>query len=90
MVQASARNYDDEAPRAIYPTVSMQAARTKMFTNETVGRVADGGVRIHGAAGTINDDKFERFYRDVRLLRLVEGRIQVQQLAIRRHLMREA
>jgi acyl-CoA dehydrogenase len=32
----------------------------------------------------------ERFYRDVRLLRLYEGTTQIQQLIIGKHLMRQA
>jgi len=42
------------------------------------GRVADRGVRIHGGSGYINETKVERFYRDVRLLRLYEGTTQIQ------------
>jgi acyl-CoA dehydrogenase len=52
-----------------------------------VGRVADRGVQIHGGAGYINEYKVERFYRDVRLLRLYEGTTQIQQLVIGKHLM---
>jgi acyl-CoA dehydrogenase len=55
-----------------------------------VGRVADRGVQIHGGAGYINDYPVERFYRDVRLLRLYEGTTQIQQLIIGRELLRQA
>jgi len=68
----------------------MQASCTKMFTTEMVGRVADRGVQVHGGAGYINEYKVERFYRDVRLLRLYEGTTQIQQVVIGKHLMREA
>jgi len=60
-----------------------------MFATEMVGRVADRGVQIHGGAGYINEYKVERFYRDVRLLRLYEGTTQIQQLIIGRHLMQQ-
>ena len=90
LVQATARQYDAKAPGAADPEVSMQAACTKMFTTEMVGRVADRGVQLHGGAGYINEYKVERFYRDVRLLRLYEGTTQIQQLVIGRHLTREA
>lgn len=59
-----------------------------MFTTEMVGRVADRGIQVHGGAGYINDYKVERFYRDVRLLRLYEGTTQIQQLVIGKQLMR--
>ena len=60
-----------------------------MFTTEMVGRVADRGVQVHGGAGYIREYKVERFFRDVRLLRLYEGTTQIQQLIIGKHLMRE-
>lgn len=90
LVQATAQKYDAKLPGATDPEVSMQAACTKMFTTEMVGRIADRGVQIHGGAGYINEYKVERFYRDVRLLRLYEGTTQIQQLVIGRHLMRAA
>ena len=52
------------------------------------GRVADRGVQVHGGAGYINEYPVERFYRDVRLLRLYEGTTQIQQIIIGRELMR--
>jgi acyl-CoA dehydrogenase len=88
LVQATARRHDAKPAGAIDPEVSMQASCTKMFTTEMVGRVADRGVQIHGGSGYINEYPVERFYRDVRLLRLYEGTTQIQQLVIGKHLMR--
>lgn len=90
LVQAVAHRYDDKPFGTSDPEVSMQASCAKMFTSEMVGRVADRGVQIHGGAGYINEYKVERFYRDVRLLRLYEGTTQIQQLVIGKHLMRAA
>ncbi|MDO8177852.1 MAG: acyl-CoA dehydrogenase family protein [Undibacterium sp.] len=89
LVQAAARCYDAKPFGITDPEVSMQASCSKMFTTEMVGRVADRGVQIHGGAGYINEYKVERFYRDVRLLRLYEGTTQIQQLIIGKHLMRQ-
>ncbi|MFD0669819.1 acyl-CoA dehydrogenase family protein, partial [Ramlibacter sp. MAHUQ-53] len=41
-------------------------------------------------AGYINEYPVERFYRDVRLLRLYEGTTQIQQLVIGRQMLRAA
>jgi acyl-CoA dehydrogenase len=70
--------------------VSADAAATKYFTTEAVGRVADRAVQIHGGAGYMADYKVERFYRDVRLLRIYEGTSQIQQVIIARSLLRDA
>ncbi|HMM74270.1 MAG TPA: acyl-CoA dehydrogenase family protein [Gammaproteobacteria bacterium] len=88
LVRATARAYDAKPPGASDPEVGMQASCAKLFTTEMVGRVADRGVQIHGGAGYMNEYKVERFYRDVRLLRLYEGTSQIQQLVIGRHLLR--
>lgn len=88
LVLEVARSYDAKPLGMSDPKVSMQASCAKMFTTEMVGRVADRGVQIHGGAGYINEYKVERFYRDVRLLRLYEGTTQIQQMVIGKQLMR--
>ncbi|MGA8786238.1 MAG: acyl-CoA dehydrogenase family protein [Polaromonas sp.] len=89
MVQDCALRYDARPPGVSDPDVIMRASCAKMFCTEMVGRVADRGVQIHGGAGYINEYKVERFYRDVRLLRLYEGTTQIQQIIIGRELMRQ-
>ena len=64
--------------------ITLEAAAAKYIASETVGRVADRAVQIHGGAGYIADYGVERFYRDVRLFRIYEGTSQIQQLVIAR------
>ena len=90
LVQSVAQRYDAKPFGVSDPEVSMQASCAKMFTTEMVGRVADRGVQIHGGSGYINEYKVERFYRDVRLLRLYEGTTQIQQIVIGKNLMKGA
>jgi acyl-CoA dehydrogenase len=70
--------------------VTMDAACLKYFSSEAVGRVADRAVQIHGGAGYMAEYKVERFYRDVRLLRIYEGTSQIQQVIIAREMLRAA
>ncbi|AHC49234.1 acyl-CoA dehydrogenase family protein [Achromobacter xylosoxidans] len=88
LVRETAQRYDAKPFGVTDPEVSMRASCTKMFTTEMVGRVADRGVQIHGGSGYINEFPVERFYRDVRLLRLYEGTTQIQQLVIGKQLMK--
>lgn len=67
---------------------TMEAAATKYFASEMVGRVADRAVQIFGGAGYIADYGIERLYRDVRLFRIYEGTSQIQQLIIARETLR--
>ena len=84
MVDDVARRFDSGE------RVSADVACTKYFTTEAVGRVADRAVQIHGGAGYMAEYKVERFYRDVRLLRIYEGTSQIQQTIIAKALLREA
>jgi len=70
--------------------ISADVSATKYFTTEAVGRVADRAVQIHGGAGYMAEYKVERFYRDVRVLRIYEGTSQIQQTIIAKALLREA
>jgi acyl-CoA dehydrogenase len=69
-------------------TVTMEAACSKYFASEMVGRVADRAVQIFGGAGYVADYGIERFYRDVRIFRIYEGTSQIQQLVIARNLLK--
>ena len=84
MTQDAARGFDAGEK------VSINASAAKYFTTEAVGRVADRAVQIHGGAGYMAEYKVERFYRDVRLLRIYEGTSQIQQTIIAKSLLREA
>ena len=86
MVQDCALRFDARPAGRSDPDVSMRASCCKLFCTEMVGRVADRGVQVHGGSGYINEYPVERFYRDVRLLRLYEGTTQIQQLIIGREL----
>jgi acyl-CoA dehydrogenase len=68
--------------------VTMEAACSKYYASEMVGRVADRTVQIFGGAGYVADYGIERFYRDVRIFRIYEGTSQVQQLVIARNLLK--
>ena len=70
-------------------STTLEAAATKYFASEMVGRVADRAVQIFGGAGYIADYGIERFYRDVRLFRLYEGSSQIQQLIIARETLKD-
>ena len=70
--------------------VNLECSALKYHASEAVGRIADGAVQIHGGAGYMAEYKVERFYRDVRLLRIYEGTSQIQQTIIARQMIRQA
>src|SRR5690606_28757432 len=70
-------------------SISTEAAATKLFCSEMVGRVADRALQILGGAGYTKEYVVERFYRDVRLFRIYEGTSQIQQLVIARNMLKQ-
>jgi acyl-CoA dehydrogenase len=69
--------------------VTLDAAASKLFCSEMVGRVADRAVQIFGGSGYVADHGIERFYRDVRIFRLYEGTSEIQRLIIAREMMKQ-
>ena len=64
--------------------VTLESSCAKLFSSETLGKVADRAVQIHGGAGYMAEYPVERLYRDARLFRIYEGTSQIQQLIIAR------
>jgi acyl-CoA dehydrogenase len=89
LVREVAERFDRKPTHVSDPDVSMRVSCAKLFCTEMAGRVADRGVQVHGGAGYINEYPVERFYRDVRLLRLYEGTTQIQQIIVGRELMNQ-
>lgn len=82
MVRATSAEYDAAG------AARTNASATKYYATEAAGRIADRAVQVHGGAGYMTEYAVERFYRDVRLLRIYEGTSQIQQLLIARQLVR--
>ncbi|HCP01121.1 MAG: acyl-CoA dehydrogenase [Alphaproteobacteria bacterium] len=84
MVEDAGRRFDAGE------NIVTEAACCKLYCTEMVGRVADRAVQIFGGAGYMAEYPIERFYRDVRLLRIYEGTSQIQQIVIARNMLRAA
>lgn len=84
MVEKAARDMDAGM------RIVKESACCKYFATETVWRIADRVMQIHGGYGYIKEYPIERLFRDARLLRIYEGTSQIQQIIIAREMMREA
>jgi acyl-CoA dehydrogenase len=60
------------------------AAAAKLFATEALGRVADRVLQIHGGEGYMVGSAVERLYRDVRLLRILDGTSEIQRVVVAR------
>jgi len=69
--------------------VSREAAAVKMFCSETLDRIVDRAVQIHGGLGYMAEYPIEMFYRDSRINRIFEGTNEVQRMVIASELSRK-
>lgn len=67
---------------------SPQAAMAKLIATDTAMRVTTDAVQILGGAGYTQDFPAERYFREAKLLQIVEGTNQIQRLVISRDLLR--
>ncbi|MFL6131141.1 MAG: acyl-CoA dehydrogenase family protein [Mycobacteriales bacterium] len=65
-----------------------QAAMAKLFATDAAMRVATDAVQVLGGAGYVEDHPVERWFREAKVLEIVEGTNQVQRLVIGRALTR--
>jgi alkylation response protein AidB-like acyl-CoA dehydrogenase len=54
------------------------AAMAKCFATDTAMRVATDAVQLFGAAGISNDTPINRYFRDAKVLQIIEGTNQIQ------------
>jgi acyl-CoA dehydrogenase len=64
------------------------AAMAKVLASETLGRITDRAVQIHGGMGLMEELPIERFWRDARVERIWDGTSEVQRHIISRSLLR--
>jgi len=65
-----------------------ESAMAKLFASEVLNRVVDMALQIHGGYGYMKEFPIERYYRDARLLRIIEGTSEIQKMVISNELMR--
>lgn len=56
----------------------------KYYASKTAVRSADHALQIHGASGCIHGNPVERFYRDAKIMEIIEGTSQMHELQIAR------
>ena len=83
MVYRTAVDYD------LKKDVSRQSAIIKLFCSESLDKIADCAVQIHGGMGYSRELPIERFYRDSRINRIFEGTNEIQKGIIAREVLKK-
>jgi alkylation response protein AidB-like acyl-CoA dehydrogenase len=64
--------------------LAMAAAMAKCFATDTAMKVATDAVQLWGSAGISKDNPIERYFRDAKVLQIIEGTNQIQRNLIGR------
>jgi hypothetical protein len=85
MVHRAASSLDANAPDA-----TMRCAMAKRFATDICFRIVDDALQLHGGYGYIKDYQLERYLRDLRVHRILEGTNEIMRVIIARKLLETA
>ena len=86
MVHRAAWMLDAKDPKTADAAVTRACAMAKRFATDTGWKVVDEALQLHGGYGYLADYEIERFARDTRVHRILEGTNEVMRLIISRSL----
>jgi alkylation response protein AidB-like acyl-CoA dehydrogenase len=64
------------------PKSMMETSIAKYFASTTATKVASDAVQIHGGNGCSSEYPVQRYFRDAKIMEIIEGSTQIQQLTI--------
>jgi alkylation response protein AidB-like acyl-CoA dehydrogenase len=70
------------------PDKTRFAAMAKLIASENGSSVVDGALQMFGGYGYLKDYPIERFWRDLRVHRILEGTSEVMQMIVGRDLLK--
>jgi hypothetical protein len=85
MVHRAAARHDAGDPHA-----TMHCAMAKRFATDACFAVVDRALQLHGGYGYIKEFPIERYLRDLRVHRILEGTNEIMRVIIARRLLRES
>jgi alkylation response protein AidB-like acyl-CoA dehydrogenase len=66
--------------------ISELAAMAKLFASETASFVASNALQVHGGSGLVKElHPVERYFRDARVMEIIEGTSEIQKLVVAGH-----
>ena len=71
------------------PDKTKFAAMAKRFATDTGSAVVDHALQLHGGYGYLQDYPIERFYRDLRVHRILEGTNEIMRVIIAREMLKQ-
>lgn len=84
MIRLAASKLDSNAPDK-----TSFCAMAKRFATDAGFQICDDAIQLHGGYGYIREYPIERYFRDTRVHRILEGTNEIMRLVIARHLLSE-
>jgi glutaryl-CoA dehydrogenase (non-decarboxylating) len=72
------------------PASMIETSIAKYFACTTAAEIARNAVQIHGANGCSSEYPAERFYRDAKIMEIIEGSNEIQEITIAQSVCQEA
>ena len=66
-----------------------ESAMAKLYASEAAMEITRDAIQIHGGYGYVHEYDVERFFRDAKILEIVEGTSEMQRLIISREIIKE-
>ena len=82
MIHRAATSLDRKAPDA-----TLRCAMAKRFATDACFQICDEALQLHGGYGYLKDFPIERYLRDLRVHRILEGTNEIMRLIIARRLL---
>ncbi len=71
------------------PSAIAETAVAKYYASVALGAAAADAVQLHGASGCSSDQPVQRYMRDAKIMEIIEGTTQIQEIAIARYAYRD-
>jgi alkylation response protein AidB-like acyl-CoA dehydrogenase len=72
------------------PEATMRCAMAKRYATDACSKICDEALQLHGGYGYIHDYQMERYVRDLRVHRILEGTNEIMRVIIARKLLEAA
>ena len=66
-----------------------EAAMAKLYAIEAAMEITRGAIQIYGGYGYVHENDAERFFRDAKILEIVDGTSEIQRLTISREIIKD-
>ena len=66
-----------------------EASMAKLFVSEAAMEITREAIQIHGGYGYVHEYDVERFFRDAKILEIIDGTSEIQRLTISREIIKD-